>query len=117
MDWILFTISTATWVFFFEHFAWQKRFEGMAEMGIAVPAAFANLSKLLCMAALLNQLAFLIVYGFKVSWLWACAVVVGGYLAALGLALATRGTHGTFAHRIGWLGIPVLSIWLWVRAF
>lgn len=117
MNWSLFCMSTALWVFFFEHFVWLKRFEAMAEHGLHIPSAISSMSKTLTMVTMFNLLAFLLVFGFKISWLWSVAIVVGGYVAALALAFITRGSQGTLLHKIGWFAMPILSIGIWVAAF
>lgn len=117
MNWPLFCISSALWILFSEHFVWLKRFEAMAEHGIQVPAGVTSVSKALSMITMLNLVAFLFVYGLKISWLWSLAIVVGGYVAALAYAFLSRGRQGTLVHKIGWFGMPVLSVAIWVYAF
>lgn len=116
MDWTLFYMSSALWIFFTEHFLWQKRFEAMAEHGMQVPAIISSVSKALTMITMLNLVVFLFVYGFKVSWLWSLAIVIGGYVAALAYVFLTRRVPGTLVHKVGWIGMPVLSIAIWVYA-
>ena len=117
MNWSLFFISTALWVFFFVHFLWLKRFEAMGEHGMHIPSSVSSASKGLAMVTMLNLLAFLLIYGFKVSWLWSVAIVIGGYVAALAFSFLTRSGNGTLLHRIGWVAMPVLSVGIWFAAF
>jgi len=117
MDWPLFWISSVLWVFFFEHFLWLKRFEAMGELGMRVPVAMRFASKGLAMITMVNLLAFLLIYGFKISWLWATAIVIGGYAGALAFSVLVRGSQGTMLHKLGWVGMPILSAGIWVAAF
>ena len=117
MDWTLFVISAVLWAFFFEHFIWQKRLEAMKEIGLQAPSAFTTASKIFEGITFLSLLSFLVLYGIKVSWLWSCVIVLGGYAAALAYTILTNKFRGTFAHKISWLGMPALNVFLWLRAF
>ena len=114
---MLFGISSTLWIFFSEHFIWLKRFEVAANHGVQAPSSFLGFSKVLAMLTMFNLLAFFFVYGFKVSWLWSMVIVIGGHAAALLYVVVTRSMHGMFIHKLGWLGMPILSIYLWYVAF
>jgi len=47
MNWTLFAISAAIWVFFTEHHIWTMRFKQMNEAGLEVPAQISSASTLL----------------------------------------------------------------------
>lgn len=117
VNWSLFWISSALWIFFFEHFVWLKRFELMAQNGMVVPAVFRGSSKALAMITFFNLLTFLFLYGFKVSWIWSPTIVIGGYVTAITYTFATRSIPGNLIYKIGWLGMPTLSIYIWLKAF
>lgn len=89
----------------------------MSEIGLLIPSSFISVSKFITMITMINLLVFLFVYGFKVSWLYSVSIVVGGYVAALAYSFLVRGVQGTLIHKIGWVGMPVLSVAIWLYAF
>lgn len=124
MHWDLVAISFGVWVFFGAHFIFAGRITQMTEAGLLAPGAadtMLGLSKALCSLALLNLLVFFFVFGWKVSWLWAALVVFGGYAASALYVLLTRGSvYDSFlnpTHKMGWVGLPVLSLAVWLVAF
>lgn len=117
MDWLLFLIASAVWVFFTEHHVWTLRFKQMSEHGLQVPAAVPNASNLLGNLSALNLVAFFIVYGLRVSWLWGAVIVFGSYALGLAYLLISARHYGTFLHKLGWAAMPVLSIGIWLVAF
>lgn len=117
MNWTLFMISAAIWVFFTEHHIWTMRFKQMSEAGLEVPSQISSASNLLGNIAALNLVIFFFVYGFRVSWLWGAVTVFGAYLVGLVYMLVSARHHGTFLHKIGWVAMPALSVAIWVAAF
>jgi len=52
-----------------------------------------------------------------VSWLWSPVIVFGGYATAIVYVASTRRFQGMFVHKLGWIGMPLLSVYLWYVAF
>ncbi len=82
-----------------------------------VPGAMSLASKGLAVLTMFNLLAFLVVYGLKLSWLWSFVIVLGGYAAALAFSFLVRGSQGTMIHKIGWVAMPILGVGIWLAAF
>lgn len=107
----------AIWVFFTSHYIWFTRLSQAIGHGAPIPKRVVAASKALCMVAMFNLLLFFVVYGWKVSWLWAFAIVLGSYFATLIYAFVFREKLSILAHKIGWIGIPALSVAIWPVAF
>ncbi|MCP5479772.1 MAG: hypothetical protein H7A20_13470 [Rhodanobacteraceae bacterium] len=122
MNWQLFGVAVGIWILFGVHFIFAARIGRMAEAGLVEdggPVLMA--SKILCQLALLNLIVFAVVYGIYVSWWQAAAILFGGYVASALYVLLTRGSvYDSLlnpTHKLGWVGLPALSIALWVLAF
>ena len=122
MDWTLFTLVTATWVFWGAHFVFKTRVKQMTEALGQEPNPMISVITIIAGLAILNFVAFFIIYGLKVSWLLALALVVGGYLASiLYIAIARGGgVYDSLLNvmvMVGFVAIPGLSVLIWFRAF
>lgn len=119
MVWSLVALSTALWVFHAEYFVKEQQFREFQSCGVPIPDQTIKHISLLRKATATNLVVFLVIYGVKVSWVTSIFIVVGGYVTSLAMiaVAAYAQMHGTMLFRLGWVGIPVFAIAMWLLAF
>lgn len=94
----------------------------MAALGIgSATNPVISIIKVLSKVVFLNFIVFFVIYGIKVSWLLASALVMGGYCTAIVYNFLTKGpVYDSLLNMmviVGFIAIPGLSVLMWFRAF